>query len=122
MRERMTDDLVVNALNRLCRGDNPPRARSLTRTRAGSTRARECRRRWPSCGIECSMGTRGDCFDNASAENFIATLKREEIHHGLYPSRQGARRRLFQHVEVFYNRQPLHSALGYVNPVEFLRC
>ena len=64
-------------------------------------------------GIECSMSRRGDCWDNAPAESFFATLKKELVHHEVYETRTEARASLFEYIEVFDNRQRLHSSLGY---------
>ena len=70
-------------------------------------------------GIECSMSRRGDCWDNAPAESFFATLKKELVHHEVYETRTEARASLFEYIEVFYNRERLHSSLGYVSPTDF---
>jgi len=69
--------------------------------------------------IQASMGSSGDCFDNAVAESFYATLKRECVHRQTYATRREARTHIFEFIEVFYNRQRLHSTLGYQSPVEF---
>ena len=70
-------------------------------------------------GLECSMSRRGDCWDNAPAESFFATLKKELVHHEVYETRTEARASLFEYIEVFYNRQRLHSSLSYVSPTDF---
>jgi transposase InsO family protein len=69
--------------------------------------------------IECSMSRKGNCWDNAPAESFFATLKKELVHHEDYETREAARASLFDYIEVFYNRERRHSALGYVSPVAF---
>ena len=66
-----------------------------------------------------SMSRRGNCLDNAPVESFFGTLKTERVRRRRYRTRSEARRDLFQYIEVFYNRKRLHSALGYVSPVEF---
>jgi putative transposase len=119
MHERMTDDLVLNALNMAVQRRQPAEGLIHHSDRGGQYTSARLQAALAERAIQCSMGTRGDCFDNAGAESFIATLKREEVHQSCYPTRQRARRRLFQYIEVFYNRQRLHSALGYVSPVEF---
>ena len=66
-----------------------------------------------------SMSRKGDCWDNAPKESFFGTLKCELGLHGLRPSREHAHRKVFEYIEVFYNRQRLHSSLGYLSPAEF---
>jgi putative transposase len=70
-------------------------------------------------GMVCSMSRTGDCYDNAAAESFFATLKRELINGKRYATLEEAKRDLFEWIEVFYNRQRLHSALEYVSPEAF---
>lgn len=66
-----------------------------------------------------SLSRAGDCYDNALAESFIATLKTELIQRQSWPTRQRARQAIFEWIEVFYNRQRRHSALGYQSPAAF---
>jgi transposase InsO family protein len=70
-------------------------------------------------GSQCSMSRKGNCWDNAVAESFFHTLKVELIHDRHYQTRQEARAEIFDYIEVFYNRQRRHSALGYLSPAEF---
>jgi transposase InsO family protein len=70
-------------------------------------------------GIECSMSRTGNCHDNAAMESFWGTLKRELVHLENYPTREAAKRSIFEYIEVFYNRQRRHSAIGYVSPEAF---
>lgn len=65
------------------------------------------------------MSRRGDCWDNSVAESFFSTLKKELIYHVRFETRQKARQEVFDFIEVFYNRQRMHSYLGYLSPVEF---
>jgi putative transposase len=69
-------------------------------------------------GIEQSMSRRGNCLDNAPMESFFASLKKEHVHHIHFRTRAEARAAVFEYVEIFYNRQRLHSALGYRTPAE----
>jgi len=71
--------------------------------------------------IDISMSRRGNCYDNAVAESFFGSLKTECIRGVVYPSRRQAKLALFDYMEVFYNRQRLHSTLGDVPPAEFER-
>jgi len=70
-------------------------------------------------GTQRSMSRTGDCWDNAVAESFFATLKKELVHLTKFSTRTEARASVFEYIEVFYNRIRLHSALGYRSPVEF---
>ena len=72
-------------------------------------------------GIVCSMSRRGNCWDNAVAESFFATLKVELVHDARWETRATARTELFEYIEVFYNGQRRHSSLGYLSPRAFER-
>lgn len=72
-------------------------------------------------GVICSMSGAGRCYDNAAMESFFHTLKTELVHHEQYARRDQARTRIFEYIEVFYNRQRRHSALGYATPEQFER-
>jgi putative transposase len=69
--------------------------------------------------VEASMSRTGNCYDNAVAESFFSTLKRELVHHEKYKTHEEAEQSLFEFIEVFYNRQRRHSTLGYLSPAEF---
>jgi len=69
-------------------------------------------------GIQPSMSRRGNCLDNAPMESFFASLKTERVHEARFRTRAEARAAVFEDIAVFYNRQRLHSALGYRTPVE----
>jgi putative transposase len=69
-------------------------------------------------GITQSMSRRGNCLDNAPMESFFASLKKEHVHHARFRTPEEARAAGFDYIEVFYNRQRLHSALGYRTPFE----
>lgn len=70
-------------------------------------------------GVEPSMSRAGNCHDNAVTESFFSTLKGECANHESYATRDQAERSLFEYIEVFYNRQRLHSTLNYRSPVEY---
>ena len=70
-------------------------------------------------GITCSMSAVAQCWDNAPAESFFASLKKELTHHEDYQTREEARTSIFEYIEVFYNNQRLHSSLGYVTPAAY---
>lgn len=72
-----------------------------------------------SSGITPSMSRAGNCYDNAMMESFWASLKRELVHRVRFKTRTEAYRMIFEYIEVFYNRERLHSSLGYQSPVDF---
>jgi putative transposase len=69
-------------------------------------------------GVTVSMSRKGNCWDNAVAESFFATLKTELVHDRLWANRLELRSAVFEYIEVFYNRRRLHSSLDYQTPEE----
>ncbi|MFE5037836.1 IS3 family transposase [Streptomyces sp. NPDC056683] len=70
-------------------------------------------------GVRLSVGRTGQCWDNALAESFFATLKNELIDTRFWPSRAAARTAIFEWIESWYNSQRLHSSLGYRTPADY---
>jgi putative transposase len=70
-------------------------------------------------GIARSMGSKGDCYDNAVAESFFATLKKELVRRRSWPSRRELTSEVFEYIEAFYNRTRRHSTLGYLSPADY---
>ncbi len=70
-------------------------------------------------GISRSMGSKGDCFDNAVAETFFATLKKELVRRRAWPTRQELTSEVFEYIEGFYNPRRRHSTLGMLSPVQY---
>ena len=77
------------------------------------------RQRLAAAGVQPSMSRRGNCYDNAAMESFWSSLKREPVHRVRFATRAEARAAVFEWIEIFYNRERLHSALGYKSPVDF---
>jgi transposase InsO family protein len=69
-------------------------------------------------GIAPSMSRKGDCWDNAPMESFFGSLKGELVHRTAFPTREAARRAIFEYIEAFYNRRRRHSALGFLTPAQ----
>lgn len=65
-----------------------------------------------------SMGRVGQCWDNAMAESFFASLKNELVYRTVFPNQEHARRAVAEYIEVFYNRTRIHSGLGYKTPAQ----
>lgn len=70
-------------------------------------------------GIIQSMSRKGNCWDNAVSESFFHTLKVEQVHHLRFTTKEVAKQTLFEYIEVFYNRQRMHSANDYLSPADF---
>ena len=65
------------------------------------------------------MSRKGNCWDNTVAERFFHSLNTELVHHMNFKTRDEARREIFEYIEVFYNQIRIHSANGYLSPVEY---
>ena len=81
--------------------------------------SQDYRRRLAAAKVVPSMSRRGNCYDNAARESFWSTLKRELICRRHFATRAQARAAIFEWIEVFYNRERLHSAPGFQSPVDF---
>lgn len=77
------------------------------------------RQRLAQAGVIPSMSRPGNCYDNAAMESFWSSLKRELVHHCQFSTRAQAKAAIFEWIEIFYNRDRLHSALGFQSPVDF---
>jgi len=119
MSERIDSRLAVDALEMAVSRQLPDAGLIAHSDRGVQYASEHYQRTLTTHGIECSMSRRGDCWDNAPAESFFATLKKELVHHEVYETRTEARASLFEYIEVFYNRERLHSSLGYVSPTDF---
>jgi putative transposase len=119
MADHMRAELVVDALQMalhrrrpnpglICHSDQGSQPVSL----AFGQKARDA-------AIAISMGSKGDCFDNAVAESFFATPKKELVHRRSWPTRRELISEVFEFVEGFYNTTRRHSTLGYLSPAQF---
>lgn len=81
--------------------------------------SQEYRQTLNDLGIDVSMSRKGNCWDNAVAESFFATIKTELVYDRRWATRLELRAAVFDYIEVFYNRQRLHSTLGYTSPIQF---
>jgi len=119
MSARMTRELVLDALSMALSQRCPGETLLHHSDRGSQYCSHDYQQVLKSHGIQCSMSRRGDCWDNAAMESFFATLKKELIHQQRYATRSEAKCSIFEYVEVFYNRERLHSSLGYVSPKQF---
>jgi len=120
MAEHLHTEVVLSALEAALGQRQPAEAGLLFHSDRGSQYAsRDYQAALQQAQLTCSMSRRGNCWDNAVAESFFGTLKTELIHPRIFPTRTLARTVIAEWIEVFYNRQRLHSTLGYVSPVQF---
>ncbi len=119
MADQMRSDLVVDALN-MAIARREPEAGLIHHSDQGSQFVSlSFGQAAGKAGIARSMGSRGDCFDNAVAESFFATLKKELIHRRSWPGREELRQEVFDYIEIFYNATRRHSTLGMLSPVRY---
>ena len=119
MAERMTRQLVMDALILAVRRRNPPRGLLHHSDRGSQYASEDFQELLLKYGMICSMSRTGNCWDNAPAESFFSILKRELVFHNRYQCRAQARQSIFDYIERFYNRRRIHASLGYVTPSEF---
>lgn len=119
MSERMTATLVCDALSMAIFRRHRPRGAIVHSDRGSQYCSRDYQQLLNEHGLICSMSKRGDCYDNAAMESWNHSLKVEAIHGERFVTREQAKAQVFDYIEVYYNRQRLHSTLGYVSPVEF---
>ena len=119
MDDRMKTELVAKALTMAYDRRNPGVGLLHHSDRGSQYASEDYQNLLKGYGMRPSMSRKGNCWDNAPMESFFHTLKTELIHHRKYCTREEARRDIFEYIEVFYNRQRLHSSLGYKSPAEF---
>lgn len=118
MSERNDTPLVSAALE-MALAQRQPAPGLIHHTDRGQTYvAANYRERLAQHGIQASMSRTGDCWDNAVAESFFATLEFELIEQQVFVTRDRARSAIFEFIEVFYNRQRAHQALDYRTPMQ----
>lgn len=117
--EHMRTKLCIDAL-KMALGRRLPPAELVHHTDQGSQYASaEYQAVLEAFGVHCSMSRRGNCYDNAVAESFFATLKKELIHRYRWLGRRDAAKAIGEYIEIFYNNHRLHSSIGYTSPAEF---
>ena len=115
----MTRELVLTALRQACFQRKPGTGLIFHSDRGSQYCSREFRQALRDWHMLQSQSRKGDCWDNAVAESFFHTLKTEAIFHEIFETRTQAERFVFEWIEAFYNRERLHSTLGYMSPVAF---
>jgi transposase InsO family protein len=121
MRHTLEQQLALDALTMALQQRRPAPGLVHHTDRGVQYAARAYRAQLAAHGLQPSMSRPGNCWDNAVAESFFATLKRELVDGADFPTRDAARTAIFRYVEGWYNPRRRHSALGYRSPVEFER-
>jgi len=104
------------ALTMAIQRQKPPPGLIHHSDRGSQCAAADYRKVLDAAGMTQSMSRKGNCWDNAPMDSCLGTIKTELVHQARYPSRDAARHDLFAYIEGYYNRQRLHSAVGYITP------
>jgi transposase InsO family protein len=119
MSETLERQLVMDALGMAYRRRRPGRGLVHHSDRGSQYASADYQRLLKDFGMQASMSRKGNCWDNAPMESFFGTLKKELVYHRRYRTRDEARSDIFDYIEVFYNRERIHSGLGYLSPVKY---
>jgi putative transposase len=119
MKSRLTSDLAIDAIL-MAVWKRLPRDQVIVHSDQGSQYGSDDWMRFcKEHSLVTSMSRRGNCYDNAVAESFFSSLRKERIRRKIYRTRDDARADLFDYIEVFYNKTRRHSHLGQLSPYDF---
>jgi putative transposase len=118
MADHLRGELARDALVMAIQRRQPPRGLIQHADRGVQYASKPYRAILARHGITQSMSRKGDCLDNAPMESFFGSLKNELVHRTTFPTREAARRAIFEYVEAFYNRRRRHSGLGFLTPAQ----
>jgi putative transposase len=119
--EHMRDELCLAALDDAIARRNPPPGLVHHSDRGSQYTSRAYQKHLADNNMICSMSRKGNCWDNSVAESLWATIKRELVDDEHWETRAELNTALFEYIEVFYNRERLHSSLDYSTPEEYNR-
>jgi len=119
MGDTLATTLPLSALEMALHHRQPPAGLVHHSDRGVQYASAAYRQRLAMAGVVPSMSRRGNCYDNALMESFWSSLKRELVHRTRFATRREAHAAIFEWIEIFYNRERLHSALGFKSPVDF---
>lgn len=116
MNNRMTRELVIEALNKAITSRNPDKDLIVHSDKGSQYASHDYRALLANHGFRQSMSGKGNCYDNAVMESFFHTMKTEWVFFEKYQTRKQAKTSVFDYIETFYNRERRHSTLGYMSP------
>ena len=119
IRNDMSKELVCDALKQAITRRSPAQGLLIHSDRGSQYSSWSYREIIHANGFKQSMSRKGNCWDNAPMESFFKTMKVEEVYRRKYQTIEEARQSIFEYIEIFYNRQRLHSTLGYETPEAF---
>ena len=121
LKPRMTADIVTDALTMAWFRRKPAPGLLHHSDRGSQYASAAFQKKLADYGMACSMSRKGNCWDNAPTESWFNSFKNERVHGVRFATRAEMTAASFEYIEVFYNRERLHSTLGYQSPVQFLK-
>jgi putative transposase len=119
MDRQMTQELTMSALKQAIKRYRPPKGLLHHSDRGSQYTGADYRKLLDKNHMVCSMSRKGNPYDNSWMESFFSTLKNECISLNKFKTRAEARQAIFDYIEIYYNRQRLHSGIGYMSPYEY---
>ena len=119
MGDRMTKELVIKAMEMALKREQPKAGLIFHSDRGSQYCSNDFKKLLAANQIRQSMSRKGNCYDNACAENFFSCLKCECTNFYNFRNRDEAKQTIFEYIEVYYNRQRRHAALGWVTPATY---
>jgi transposase InsO family protein len=118
MADHLRAELACDALRMALQRRQPPPGLIQHSDRGVQYACKDYRAILARHGIVQSMSRKGDCWDNAPMESLFGSLKTELVHRTSFPTREAAKRAVFEYLEIFYNRRRRHSGLGFLTPAQ----
>ena len=120
MNDRITKEIVIAALNHAIKKFKPKEGIILHSDRGVQYASNEYQKLLKDNNMICSMSAKGNPYENGAMESFNATIKKELIlPNGVYGTREEARKEIFEYIELFYNKERIHSSISYATPYQF---
>jgi len=117
--DHLRTDLVEQALRHAVTGRRPDRGVIFHSDRGCQYTSGQYARAAAETGVRLSVGRKGQCWDNAVAESFFATIKTEMLDRQPWPTKAKAHKAIFEYIEGWYNTRRRHSSLGYLSPAAY---